>query len=191
MHRIVRDYIAAAVDRARPDLERYIAEHLEYPEAVPLSLAGGGNPGNPEPEDIAPVSRRLSARGRRRDDTRPGLGSATSTWACARLRLTWMWTQSARQSGSGTNWYRDARGLLRGGAVIGRGAYIAGVIEFAGSLDLLSAVLSTTADSGVNSLREALQVRTGPVAAQSSPADATKREPPPDPGPPPAGPAQQ
>lgn len=36
MRRIVRDYIAAALDRAKPELERYIAERLEIPEPVPL-----------------------------------------------------------------------------------------------------------------------------------------------------------
>jgi hypothetical protein len=29
MRRVVRDYIAAAIDRARPELERYIAGHLQ------------------------------------------------------------------------------------------------------------------------------------------------------------------
>lgn len=36
MRRDVRDYVAAALDRARPDLERFIAEQLECPAAVPL-----------------------------------------------------------------------------------------------------------------------------------------------------------
>ncbi|HLW47991.1 MAG TPA: hypothetical protein VKW09_09525 [bacterium] len=38
MRRIVHDYIAAAIDRARPDLERYIAGHLECREAFPLTF---------------------------------------------------------------------------------------------------------------------------------------------------------
>jgi hypothetical protein len=38
MRRIVQDYIIAALDRQKPDLEMYIAEHLEYPEAFPLVL---------------------------------------------------------------------------------------------------------------------------------------------------------
>lgn len=36
MRRIVRDYIAAAIDRARPDFERYIVSHLQCPASVPL-----------------------------------------------------------------------------------------------------------------------------------------------------------
>jgi hypothetical protein len=36
MRRIVRDYIAAALDRTRPELEQFIAAHLQCPEAVPL-----------------------------------------------------------------------------------------------------------------------------------------------------------
>ncbi|HKX17156.1 MAG TPA: hypothetical protein VJT33_04005 [bacterium] len=39
MRRIVRDYIVAAVDRAKPDLERLIAGPLECPEVVPLIFA--------------------------------------------------------------------------------------------------------------------------------------------------------
>ena len=36
MRRIVRDYIRAAIDRARPQLDHFIAGHLECPESVPL-----------------------------------------------------------------------------------------------------------------------------------------------------------
>ncbi|HEV2356233.1 MAG TPA: hypothetical protein VGZ23_01255 [bacterium] len=36
MRRIVCDFIAAAIDRTRPELEQFIAGHLECPEAVPL-----------------------------------------------------------------------------------------------------------------------------------------------------------
>lgn len=35
---IVRDYIVAALERQKPNLEMYVAEHLEYPEAFPLVL---------------------------------------------------------------------------------------------------------------------------------------------------------
>jgi len=35
----VRDYIAAAIDRLRTHLERYIAEHLQYPEPFPFIFA--------------------------------------------------------------------------------------------------------------------------------------------------------
>lgn len=38
MRCIVREYIAAAIDRGRPDLERYIAGHLQCPQAVPLAF---------------------------------------------------------------------------------------------------------------------------------------------------------
>jgi len=36
MRRIVRDYIAAAIDRVRPQLERFMAGHLEVREPFPL-----------------------------------------------------------------------------------------------------------------------------------------------------------
>jgi hypothetical protein len=36
MRRIVRDYIAAAINRAKPQLEQFVAVHLECPEAIPL-----------------------------------------------------------------------------------------------------------------------------------------------------------
>jgi hypothetical protein len=39
MRRVVRDHVVAALDRARPDLERFVAGHLERPEAVPLIFA--------------------------------------------------------------------------------------------------------------------------------------------------------
>lgn len=39
MRRIVRDYVAAAVDRARPELERHIARHLVCSEPFPFTLA--------------------------------------------------------------------------------------------------------------------------------------------------------
>ena len=39
MRRVVRDYVAAAIDRARPHLERFIAGYLECPESVPLIFA--------------------------------------------------------------------------------------------------------------------------------------------------------
>jgi hypothetical protein len=39
LRRVVRDYIAAAIDRARPRFEQFIAGHLECPESVPLILA--------------------------------------------------------------------------------------------------------------------------------------------------------
>jgi hypothetical protein len=38
MRRVVHDYIAASVSRAKPDLERYIAQHLHYPEPFPFAL---------------------------------------------------------------------------------------------------------------------------------------------------------
>jgi hypothetical protein len=34
VRRIVRDYVAAALDRLKPQLERYIAAHLECPEGL-------------------------------------------------------------------------------------------------------------------------------------------------------------
>jgi len=40
MRRIVRDYIASALDRQRGELDRFIAEHILYPDAFPLVLAG-------------------------------------------------------------------------------------------------------------------------------------------------------
>jgi hypothetical protein len=39
VRRIVRNYIATAVDRRKPELERFIAGHLECPESVPLIFA--------------------------------------------------------------------------------------------------------------------------------------------------------
>jgi hypothetical protein len=39
VRRIVRDFVAAALDRAKADLERFVAEHLECPESVPLIFA--------------------------------------------------------------------------------------------------------------------------------------------------------
>ena len=39
MRRIVSDFIAATLDRARPQLEQFIAGHLECPESVPLIFA--------------------------------------------------------------------------------------------------------------------------------------------------------
>lgn len=39
MRRVVREYIAAPIDRAKLDLEGYIAQHLRYPEAFPFSLS--------------------------------------------------------------------------------------------------------------------------------------------------------
>ena len=36
MRRVVRDYIAAGLDRQKPQLERYVAEHLRCPQACPL-----------------------------------------------------------------------------------------------------------------------------------------------------------
>lgn len=36
MRRIVRDYVAASIDRVRPQLEEYLARHLEYRESFPL-----------------------------------------------------------------------------------------------------------------------------------------------------------
>ncbi|HEV2359752.1 MAG TPA: hypothetical protein VGZ23_19355 [bacterium] len=39
VRRIVRDYIVAVIDRAKPQLEQFIAGHLECPEAVPLIFA--------------------------------------------------------------------------------------------------------------------------------------------------------
>jgi len=38
MRRIVRDYVAASIDRAKLELERYIAKHLEYPGPFPYVL---------------------------------------------------------------------------------------------------------------------------------------------------------
>ncbi len=38
MRCIVRDYVTAAIERTRPDLERFIAGHLECPEAVLLTF---------------------------------------------------------------------------------------------------------------------------------------------------------
>ena len=38
MRRLVCNYVAAALDRQKPDLERFIATHLEYPDAFPLGL---------------------------------------------------------------------------------------------------------------------------------------------------------
>jgi hypothetical protein len=40
MRRIVRDYIASALDRQRGERERFIAEHILHPDAFPLVLAG-------------------------------------------------------------------------------------------------------------------------------------------------------
>lgn len=39
VRRVVRDYVAAAIDRDRPELEGYIARHLRYPEPFPLVLS--------------------------------------------------------------------------------------------------------------------------------------------------------
>lgn len=36
MRRIVRDYITAALDRQKPQLQAYIAEHLQCPEPFPF-----------------------------------------------------------------------------------------------------------------------------------------------------------
>ena len=36
---LVRDRVAAAVERARPTLEEYISRHLEYPLGFPYKLA--------------------------------------------------------------------------------------------------------------------------------------------------------
>jgi hypothetical protein len=38
MRRLVRDYIAAASNRARPKLERFIAANLECPETIPRAF---------------------------------------------------------------------------------------------------------------------------------------------------------
>ena len=43
MRRIVRDYVVAAIDRARPQLEQFIARHLECPESVPLTAASSAS----------------------------------------------------------------------------------------------------------------------------------------------------
>jgi hypothetical protein len=34
--RIIRDYVSAPFDSAKPELERFIVEHVQCPEAVPL-----------------------------------------------------------------------------------------------------------------------------------------------------------
>lgn len=39
MRRVVHEYIVTSVNRAKPVLERYIAEHLYYPEPFPFSLS--------------------------------------------------------------------------------------------------------------------------------------------------------
>jgi len=38
VRRVVHDYVAASIARAKGDLESYIARHLRYPEAFPFSL---------------------------------------------------------------------------------------------------------------------------------------------------------
>lgn len=38
MRRVVQEYVAASISRAKPDLESYIAQHLRYPEPFPLSF---------------------------------------------------------------------------------------------------------------------------------------------------------
>lgn len=40
MRRIVRDFVHTAVTRARPALEKYIGQHLRYPEPFPFTLTG-------------------------------------------------------------------------------------------------------------------------------------------------------
>jgi hypothetical protein len=40
IRRIVRDFITAAIDREKPHLEQFIAEHLRYPDAFPLEPRG-------------------------------------------------------------------------------------------------------------------------------------------------------
>jgi hypothetical protein len=39
MRRIVRDHVLTAIDRSKPQLEQFIAGHLEFPESVPLIFA--------------------------------------------------------------------------------------------------------------------------------------------------------
>lgn len=38
VRRLVRSYVATALDRQRRELEHFIAEHLEFPDAFPLDL---------------------------------------------------------------------------------------------------------------------------------------------------------
>jgi hypothetical protein len=38
MRRVVRDYVATSISRARPQLEQYIARHLKYSEPFPFVL---------------------------------------------------------------------------------------------------------------------------------------------------------
>jgi hypothetical protein len=38
VRRVVRTYLASALDRQQADLERFVAEHLEYPDSFPLEL---------------------------------------------------------------------------------------------------------------------------------------------------------
>jgi hypothetical protein len=39
VRRIVHEYVVASVNRAKPTLESYIAEHLQYPEPFPFRLS--------------------------------------------------------------------------------------------------------------------------------------------------------
>ncbi len=39
MRRVVRDYIAAAIDREKSKIEQFIGGHLECPESIPLIFA--------------------------------------------------------------------------------------------------------------------------------------------------------
>ena len=39
MRRFVRDRVAAALERAKLEIEEYVAEHLQYPEAFPFPVA--------------------------------------------------------------------------------------------------------------------------------------------------------
>lgn len=42
VRRIVRDYVAAAIDRASPNLEQFVAGHLKCQDAVPLVFTDPG-----------------------------------------------------------------------------------------------------------------------------------------------------
>lgn len=63
MRRIVCDFVGAAIDRKKPELEQFIVGHLECPESVPLIFTDPNAVigGTPPHQDGAAPPRRLPA----------------------------------------------------------------------------------------------------------------------------------